>query len=63
MHGENETGLDGASVPRTGDPEVDAVLADLAGLGDLPLAEQVGLLDDAHQRLQGRLAQSSGAQR
>ncbi|MCL2423972.1 MAG: hypothetical protein FWD11_08810 [Micrococcales bacterium] len=63
MHGENEAGVDDANVPQTGDQEVDAVLGDLAGVGDLPLSQQVGLLDDAHQRLQGRLAQSGGGDR
>ncbi|MCL2848883.1 MAG: hypothetical protein FWE61_02410 [Micrococcales bacterium] len=57
MHGENQTADDTA--PRTHDPDVDAIVDALAGVGDLPLAAQVDLLDDAHQRLQDRLAQSS----
>ncbi len=66
MHDEqNEPAVVGVPVgigatPRTQDADVDAVLTGLAGVADLPLSAQVDLLDDAHQRLQDRLARFSG---
>lgn len=38
------------------DPRVDAALARLAGVGDLPAAEQVAVFADIHQRLSEVLA-------
>ncbi len=36
---------------RTGDPQVDDVIDDVAAIGDRPLSEQPGGFDDAHERL------------
>lgn len=41
---------------RTGHPEVDAVLAGLEALPDLPVADHVALLDSAHSALRALLA-------
>ncbi|MBA3744877.1 hypothetical protein [Sporichthya sp.] len=43
-------------LPETGDPRVDQVLAGLAGIGELPIAEHVGVYDQAHRGLQDALA-------
>lgn len=65
MHGEQNppavVGVPVVDLPSpTQDADVDAVLARLAGVADLPPSAQVALLDDAHQQLQDRLARSSG---
>ncbi|MCL2455090.1 MAG: hypothetical protein FWD18_07330 [Micrococcales bacterium] len=68
MHVE-QTGLTSQSsptgevVPRTQDAAVDEILHSLVEVDGLSLREQVALLDDAHQRLQGRLAESDGGAR
>jgi len=62
VHGEQNQPAGGAVPSWTQDAAVDAVLDGLVGVADLPPSAQVALLDDAHQRLQDRLAQSGGAQ-
>lgn len=42
-------------VPRTGDPAVDEVLDELAGLADLPLEEHVPVFERAHEKLRSAL--------
>ena len=40
----------------TGNPAVDQVLASLNGLDELPIADQVGVFESAHEALRGALA-------
>jgi hypothetical protein len=47
-------GAEGGS-PETGHPEVDEVLSSLDGVSQLSLAEQVAVLERAHERLRGAL--------
>lgn len=63
-------GVDGVSVAehqqpfgfeRTGNDVVDSVLASLAGLDDVPVAERVGIFESAHDRLRGALADTDGS--
>jgi hypothetical protein len=49
-----EAGAD-AGAPVTGHPQVDEVLASLDGVEQLTLADQVAVLERAHQRLRGAL--------
>lgn len=58
---QNQPAVVGAPL-RTQDAAVDAVLAGLTGVADLPPSAQVALLDDAHQRLQDRLAQPASVE-
>jgi hypothetical protein len=51
------------AAPRTGDGAVDQAVGALDGIGRLPLRDQVQALDEAHQMLQGRLADSDGGTR
>jgi hypothetical protein len=44
----------------TGNDVVDSVLASLAGLDDVPVAERVALFESAHDRLRGTLADAGG---
>lgn len=46
---------------RTGNDVVDAVLASLAGIDGVPVAERVALFESAHDRLRGALADAGGA--
>lgn len=43
-------------LPETGDSRVDQVLAELAGIENLPIGEHVGVYDQAHRGLQDALA-------
>ncbi len=52
------TGQEAASA--TGDPQVDAVLAGLAGLAALPLSTHVAAFEAVHTGLQARLADTEG---
>jgi hypothetical protein len=45
---------------KTGDASVDAVLASLTGLDDLPVAEHVAVFEAAHEKLQAALAADPG---
>ena len=45
-----------ADVPETGEPRVDAVVAGLSGIENLPTAEHVGVYDEVHRGLQDALA-------
>lgn len=47
-------------VPETGDPTIDAVLAELASVRDLPLEEHIAAGERAHRVLQGRLSDLGG---
>ncbi len=47
-------------LPHTGDAPVDKALAELAGLQEAPLAEQVPRYVGAHRQLQDRLADLDG---
>ncbi len=47
--------------PSTGDPAIDAVLAELAGLDGRPLDQQLHIGDRAHRLLSGRLRDLGGA--
>ncbi len=42
--------------PRTGDPAVDAAVAELAGVAHEPLEHRLGVLERVHRTLQDRLA-------
>lgn len=53
----------GADLPTTGDRDVDAVLAGLAELDDLPLRAHVAAFETVHRGLQERLAESDRADR
>lgn len=44
-----------AATERTGDPAVDAVLAEVESVGLLPVAEQVAVYERAHDRLRRAL--------
>lgn len=44
----------------TGDPAVDAALAELETLADRPLAEHVAVFDTVHAALANRLAEMDG---
>ncbi len=46
---------------RTGNDVVDSVLASLAGLDGVPVAERVGIFESAHDRLRGALADAGGS--
>lgn len=46
-----------AAAPRTGHAEVDAALARLPELEDLPAADHVAVFDDVHGRLERALAE------
>jgi len=52
------TGHEGAGA--TGDPQVDAVLAGLAGLAAQPLSTHVAAFEAVHTGLQARLADTEG---
>jgi len=43
-------------VERTGEPEVDAVVASLGGLDDLPVGDHVAVFEQAHETLRRTLA-------
>jgi len=45
--------------PRTGHPEVDAVLGSLEELGDRPVEEHVAVFEAAHDRLRAALADAA----
>ena len=47
-------------VASTGDPRVDATLAQLDALATLPTAEHVAMFDDVHGQLQDCLADLDG---
>ncbi len=47
--------------PETGDDAVDEALRRLVGIADLPLREQLALLETVHTALQDRLADAEGA--
>lgn len=47
--------------PVTGDDAVDEALRRLVGIADLPLREQLALLEAVHTALQDRLADAEGA--
>jgi hypothetical protein len=51
-----------AGLPETGDPQVDAVLAPLAGLPRQPVAEHVARFEQVHRGLQDALAQVETAE-
>ncbi|KRF32468.1 hypothetical protein ASG94_18645 [Nocardioides sp. Soil805] len=55
----DEPGTDGTD-GTTGVAEVDAVLASLDGLADLPVAEHVAVFEQAHERLRRALDAPSG---
>jgi hypothetical protein len=46
-----------AVLPETGDPQVDAALAPLAGLPRQPVAEHVARFEQVHRQLQDALAE------
>lgn len=52
------TGPDGAG--ETGNAAVDAVIASLAGLTELPVAEHVAVFERAHDQLRGALDAPAG---
>ncbi|RYU13031.1 hypothetical protein [Nocardioides iriomotensis] len=49
------------AVESTGHPQVDAVLASLAGLDDTPVEEHVAVFESAHDTLRGALANAGDA--
>lgn len=49
-----------ADVPETGDPTIDAVLAELASVREQPLEEHIAAGERAHRVLQGRLSDLGG---
>lgn len=66
-HGEtgdapDQAGLDEAvdGIPRTGDPEVDEVVAELARARHRPLADHISAGEHAHRVLQARLGDLGG---
>jgi hypothetical protein len=44
-----------AAPPRTGLPDIDSAVADIADAADSAPAEQIGVYEAAHQRLQNAL--------
>ncbi len=50
----------GGDVPATGDPSIDAVLAELADVRDQPLEAHIATGEKAHRVLQGRLNDLGG---
>ncbi len=51
-----EAAHEGAEVEPTGHPDVDAVVASLAGLDGRPVSEHVAVFESAHDRLRSALA-------
>lgn len=49
-----------AEAARTGNAAVDGVIASLAGLAELPVAEHVGVFERAHEQLRGALDAPAG---
>jgi hypothetical protein len=45
---------------KTGDERVDAIVADLGRLGELPVSEHVAVFDEAFSGLEGALAAVEG---
>jgi hypothetical protein len=48
--------MDVPELPETGDAGVDAAIAPLAGLADLPVAEHAEVYDEVHRGLQEALS-------
>lgn len=56
-----EPGPTAVTPPETGDPDLDAALAELAGLQDAPLGEHIEAGERVHRLLRGRLGDLDGA--
>ena len=50
-----ESGVTPDPMPRTGTPEVDAVLEDVEAVAERPVTEHVAVFERAHERLRGAL--------
>lgn len=50
----------GGAAAQTGNAAVDGVLASLAGLAEIPVAEHVAVFESAHEQLRGALDAPAG---